>query len=70
MMFPLDFWDISLILAITAIILLITSEMLSPYYGKVNILVNKEKLKNAAITFSIIFLATVAIRMASMILSL
>jgi len=68
MMFPLGFGDISLILAITAIILLITSEMLSPYYGKVNILVNKEKLKNAAMTFSIIFLATVAIRMAGIIL--
>ena len=69
MTFPLGFWDISLLTAITAIILLITSEMLSPHYGKVNILIDRKKLKNAAITFSIIFLATVAIRIANILLS-
>lgn len=65
--FPLSFWDISLLLAITAIILLITSELLSPYYGKVNILINKKRLKNVALTFSILFLITVAIRIISII---
>jgi hypothetical protein len=69
MSFPLNFWDISLLTAITAIILLITSEMLSPYYGKVNIAINRKRLKNAAIAFSTIFLATVAVRMISIILS-
>lgn len=69
MTFPLGFWDISLLTAITAIILLITSELLSPYYGKVNIRVNKKRLKNSAIAFSIIFLVTVAIRIANIILS-
>ena len=69
MMFPLDFWDISLLLAIIAIILLITSEMLSSYYGKVNILINKKKLKNTAITISTLFLITVAIRIAGIILN-
>ena len=67
MMFPLGFWDISLLLAITAIILLITSELLSPYYGKVNILINIKGLRNAAITVSILFLITVAIRIAGII---
>jgi len=62
MNFPLGFWDISLFLAITAIILLITSELTSPHYGKTNILINKKKLKNAAITISTLFLITVAIR--------
>jgi hypothetical protein len=69
MMFPLGFWDISLLLAITAIILLITSELLSPYYGKVNVLINKKKLKNTAITVSILFLITVAIRITNIILT-
>jgi len=69
MTFPLGFWDISLLIAVTAIILLITSEMLSPYYGKVNILIDRKRLKNAAITFSIIFLATVAIRIANILLN-
>jgi hypothetical protein len=67
MTFPLGFWDISLLLAITAIILLITSELLSPYYGKVNILINKKRLKNVALTFSILFLITVAMRIISII---
>lgn len=68
MNFPLGFWDISLLTAITAIILLITSEMLSPHYGKVNIPINKKKLKNVSIAFSIIFLATVAVRIAEILL--
>jgi len=67
--FPLDFWDISLLTAISAIILLITSEMLSPYYGKVNIPINKKKLKQTSIAFSIIFLGTVAVRIIEILLS-
>lgn len=61
MQFPLSFWDISLWLAITAIVLLVTSEMLSPYYRKVNIYINKKKLKNIASAVSILFLITVTI---------
>ena len=61
-MFPLNLWDISLLLATTAIILLITSELLSSYYGKVNILINKKRLRNVALTVSTLFLATVAIK--------
>jgi hypothetical protein len=69
MNFPLNFWDISLFIAIIGIILLITSEMLSSYYGKINILINKKKLKNAAIAVSALFLITVVMRMISMILT-
>jgi hypothetical protein len=69
MTFPLGFWDISLLLAITAIILLITSELLLPHYGRVNMLINKKKLKNTAITVSILFLITVAVRIISIIIS-
>lgn len=68
-MFPIGFWDISLLLAITAIILLITSELLSPHYGKVNILINKKRLRNTAITVSTLFLITVAIRITEIILN-
>lgn len=61
MFLPLSLRDISLWLAIMAIMLLITSEMLSPYYGKVNINVNRKKLRIVALVLSILFLATVAI---------
>lgn len=68
MNFPLSFWDISLLLAINAIILLVTSELLSPYYGRISTKISKQKLKNTAMIFSILFLATVAIRIANIIL--
>jgi uncharacterized membrane protein YjjP (DUF1212 family) len=68
MTFPFGFWDISLLVAIAAIILLVTSEILSPHYGKTNILINRKKLKKAAIIASTLFLATVAIRIAAAIL--
>jgi len=68
-MFPLSFSDISLLLATTAIILLITSELLSPYYGKINIQINKKRLRNTALAFSILFLTTVAIRIISIIIA-
>jgi hypothetical protein len=69
MQFPLGFWDISLLLAITAIILLVTSELLSPSYGKTGALINNKRLKNTALTFSILFLTTVAIRIISIIIA-
>jgi hypothetical protein len=67
--FPLSFWDISLWLAITAIILLITSELTSPYYGKTNLIVNKKRLKNTALAVSTLFLTTVAIKVITIIIS-
>jgi hypothetical protein len=70
MMFPLGIWDVSLLFALTAIVLLITSELLSPYYGKVNLKINRKRLKNSALTFSALFLITIAIRIASIILNL
>ena len=66
---PLGFWDISLWLAVTAIILLITSELISPYYGKTNLLINKKRLRNVSIIVSTLFLITVAIRIATIIIS-
>lgn len=67
--FPLSFWDISLWLAITAIILLATSELISPYYGKTNLIINKKRLRNTALAVSALFLITVAIRVITIIIS-
>jgi len=68
MSFPLMFSDLSLLLAVTAIILLITSELLSPSYGNTNIYINNKRLKNAAVVVSILFLITVAIKIINIIL--
>jgi len=60
--FPLSFWDISLWLAITSIILLTTSELLSPYYGQTNIIIDRNRLRTAALTLGLLFMVTVFIR--------
>ena len=67
MILPLNFDDLSILLAITAVILLVTSELLSSFYRR--ILINKRKLRRAAIAFSIFFLVTVAIKIANIIFS-
>jgi hypothetical protein len=68
MSFPLMFSDLSLLLAVTAIILLITSELLSPSYGNTNIYINNKRLRNAALAVSILFLVTLAITIINIIL--
>lgn len=69
MQFPLTFNDISLWLAITAIILLITAELISPQYGQANLLIDKRRLKTAALTVGLLFLITVVIRIYGIIIS-
>ncbi len=62
MAFPLGFWDLSLWTAVTAIIVLATSELLSPYYGRTRLMINKRRLRIVALVVALIFLATVAYR--------
>ena len=69
MQFPLSFWDLSLWLAVTAILLLVTSELISPRYGKTNLLIEKKRLRNVALTISILFLVTVIIRIYEIIIT-
>ena len=69
MSFPLVFDDVSLWLAVTAIILLVTSELLSPSYGNTSIYINNKRLRNAAVVVSILFLVTLAKRIVSMVIN-
>jgi Ni,Fe-hydrogenase I cytochrome b subunit len=62
MQFPLSFSDIILWLAITAIILLATSELISPYYGKTNLLIDKNRLRLAALGVGIVFIVTILVQ--------
>ena len=64
---PLTFSDISLLLAVGAIVLLITAELSSPPYGLTNLTINKKKLRNAAIVTGALFLLTVGIRIIGII---
>ena len=69
MRIPIGFYDISLWLAVTAIILLATSELIDPYYGQTSLVIEKGRLRRAAIILSILFLATVAIRIYKIIIT-
>jgi uncharacterized protein involved in response to NO len=64
---PLSFSDLSLLLALGAIILLITAELASSYYGHTKLIVNKERLRNAALIIGIIFLFIVATRVINIV---
>ena len=61
MFFPLNIWDVSLLLAIVSVVLLLFTGVVSLYKGDVVMLIDKEKLEKAAIFFWSLFLATVVI---------
>lgn len=67
MQVPLDSWNVSLWIAATSIILLITAQVVSAYDGPATLLIDSRKLKAAALTMGLLFLATVAINTYNMI---
>ena len=64
---PLTYTDISLLLAMGAIILFITAEYISPHCGQTNLTINKRKLKNAATAAGTLFLINLVISVISII---
>jgi hypothetical protein len=62
MQIPLDFWNISLWLAVTGIILLMTTQLASAYEGKPTTRIDQKKLKTTALVIAALFLATVVVR--------
>lgn len=68
--FNSTFLNLNFLLALAAIILLITSEMLSSRYGKTNFTINKKWLDNITIAIFVFFMITVAIRIMNLIFSI
>jgi len=60
MRFPLSLEDVSIWIVYIALISLIASEFISPYNGQINIMINKNRLKKAALVFSAFYLLIVA----------
>jgi Ni,Fe-hydrogenase I cytochrome b subunit len=60
---------VSLWLAITGIILLITAQLASAYDGEATILIDQKKLRTTAVVVGILFLITVAIRIYGIVTS-
>jgi hypothetical protein len=62
MAFPLGLWDLSLLSATATILLLTASELLSPYYGRTRLVINRKRLRIVALIVALIFLAIVTYR--------
>jgi len=62
-LFSISFTDLSLLFAVGAIILLISAELTSPYYGLTNLIISNKKLKNIAMAISTLFLGTVVVQL-------
>ena len=67
---PLTFTDVTLLLAVGAVILIITVELCSPYNGLTNLVLNKRKLRSVALALSFIFFITIAIRTLAIIIKI
>jgi hypothetical protein len=59
---PVTLTELGFLFALGAIILLLTAELSSTYYGNTNLTINRRRLKNAAYGIGVIFLITVATR--------
>lgn len=70
MVFPVSISDAGLWVAVLSIILLATSEILSPYYGGVGIAIERRRLRRVALGMGMLFLFFVAYRVATIILPL
>ena len=68
MQFPLSFWDLSLVLTVVTIVLLITSELASPYFGRTNLAIEKKVLRRATLMFGFAFVFTVLVRIYQILL--
>jgi hypothetical protein len=68
MIFPLTLSDMNILLGVVALLLLVTSTLVSSYHGKVRILINKKRLSGVAAVVAILFLVTVAIKIMDVIL--
>ncbi len=65
---PLTFSDLSLLLAVGAIILLFVAELASPRYSLANFAISAKKLRNAAFAVSTFFLVTVVVAIVNIII--
>ena len=68
MRLPLSLWDLALWIAFAAIILLITSELLSPYYGRIGLVIEKKNIRRVALILGMLFLASVALQIYGIIM--
>jgi len=55
-------WDISILFGLIAVVLIMYTEFISPYYGKANMRLNRKRLNLTALLAVSIFLVLMGIR--------
>jgi hypothetical protein len=58
---PLTFQDLSMLLAVSAILLLVTAELVPYVSGEKTLISEVKKLRNLAVVLGVLFVVTVAI---------
>lgn len=67
---PLTLQDLSILLALSAILLLVTAELVPYVSGEKTLISEVKKLRNLAMVLGVLFLVTVAITILNIILNL
>ncbi|MCI0563999.1 MAG: hypothetical protein MN733_36450 [Nitrososphaera sp.] len=57
MTFAASLWDVGLLTAACSLVVLLVSEVISPHYGRTNVLLNLRKLRFTAAVFVLAFVA-------------
>jgi len=61
----LPLFDITVLLAISALILLVTAELTSSYYGKINLIIDKGRLRQVSTLVGLLFILTIILNILS-----
>jgi hypothetical protein len=61
LLLPLTVQDLSLLLAVSAILLLVTAELVPYVFGEKTLVSDMKKLRNLAMVLGVLFVVTVAI---------
>jgi len=67
MIFAASLWDIGIWLAASSIIMLVTSEVVSPRYGRINMLINFGRMRKIAIMLGVAFLLVASVNILSIV---
>jgi hypothetical protein len=65
MVLAVSIWDIGLWIAISSVMMLLASEVLSPYYGRTNILIKQKTMRRLGLGFFIAFFLITFMRITS-----
>lgn len=67
LLLPLLFDDVTLLVAVGSIVVLITAELSSPYYGQTTLTINRQKIRNTGYLLAAVFVIFMVIRLLTII---